>query len=532
MNSFNVIADPWIPVLKDDMTSLYSVRDVLKYAPDIKCIVSPGSLPSEECAIYRFLFALLTDAYQIENDDDILDIWESGAFDLEVFDEYVEGSGNVFDIFNEERPFMQCPVKTALEYGATPAAAAVLNWAQLSGNTETFFRLGGYPLAKTYEASQYLRVEEYVALLINITFMQSALTSGYATAVCDNQPPLWFMFNGRNLFDTLCLNLYPTEGDDTPMWRRQNFFWHPEEEPDGWLSLAFMPTRIVAPYPAGFRDNKIYQILFNGAFYQDQKIKKVYPEPKEAYDWWKGVEPYIITKRNTGKLKKDMREVEAWRGPTGIAWMHMAEFYGVKLDTATTTHPKVMQIYDKISDCEKAILERLPYKPTQSFYHFELPTQQTKAAQTIFRDFTTTEPWMYDKKKIELVNRFTSYTRAAMIELGKTLKQILHLPNATAENNTVKEMTNGWADRCAQYMYQEFIPKLQNVKSDDDGDMFIGNACDDIIRITKDVLRNIAAKDVFTKINQTNRLIAILNIKKNNMTKANQRERSKKNEKQ
>lgn len=114
MNSFNVIADPWIPVLKDDMTSLYSVRDVLKYAPDIKCIVSPGSLPSEEYAIYRFLFALLTDAYQIENDDDILDIWESGAFDLEVFDEYVEGSGNVFDIFNEERPFMPVPGKNCI----------------------------------------------------------------------------------------------------------------------------------------------------------------------------------------------------------------------------------------------------------------------------------------------------------------------------------------------------------------------------------------------------------------------------------
>ena len=118
-----------------------------------------------------------------------------------------------------------------------------------------------------------------------------------------------------------------------------------------------------------------------------------------------------------------------------------------------------------------------------------------------------------------------------MIELGKTLKQILHLPNATAENNTVKEIINGWADRCAQYMYQEFIPKLQNVKLDD-GDIFVENACDDIICITRDILRNIAVKDVFTKINQTNRLIAILNIKKNNMTKANQREGSGKNEKQ
>ena len=64
---------------------------------------------------------------------------------------------------------MQCGVKKALEYGAKPNSAAVLNWAQLSGNTETFFGLKNYPERKTYEEAQYLSVAEYIALIINVS---------------------------------------------------------------------------------------------------------------------------------------------------------------------------------------------------------------------------------------------------------------------------------------------------------------------------------------------------------------------------
>ena len=83
----------------------------------------------------------------------------------------------------------------------------------------------------------------------------------------------------------------------------------------------------------------------------------------------------------------------------------MAEFYGVKLDTVTTVRPKVMQMYESFSDKEKGIIKMLSYKPTQSFYHFELPTQQTKAAQEVFRDFAITEDWMYEDDKLKLINR-------------------------------------------------------------------------------------------------------------------------------
>lgn len=134
--------------MKDDMTSLYSVRDVLKYAPDIKCIVSPGSLPSEEYAIYRFLFALLTDAYQIENDDDILDIWEAEHLTWRCSMNMSKDRVMYLIFLMKNAHLCQCPVKTALEYGATPAAAAVLNWGAVKRQYGNFFQTWGLPIGK------------------------------------------------------------------------------------------------------------------------------------------------------------------------------------------------------------------------------------------------------------------------------------------------------------------------------------------------------------------------------------------------
>lgn len=511
MEAFNVITDPWIPVIKKDETrEVYGVRDVLKNAADIKRIISPGNLPSEEYAIYRFLFALLTDAYEIRSDEDIEEIYRSGEFDLDAFDEYVKRCGNVFNVFDEEHPFMQCGVKKALEYGAKPNSAAVLNWAQLSGNTETFFGLKNYPERKTYEESQYLSVAEYIALIINVTFMQSAITSGFPTAVCDNQPPLWFMFNGVTLFDTLCLNLYPTEDDDEPMWRRTDFLWYPEDEPEGWLSLAFLPSRIVAPCSDGIKDGKIYRLLYNGSFYRGNGPLKKYPEPKSFYDYWKSKEPYIVLRHNNlSKAKNGQRAIEAWKGPDGIAWMQMAEFYGVKLDTVTTVRPKAMQMYESFSDKEKGIIKMLSYKPTQSFYHFELPTQQTKASQEVFRDFAITEDWMYEEDKLKLINRYTSFTRFAMIALRQSLSRLLYPSGDEKNYDAVKEIINGWADRCAQYMYASILPGLQTLKREN-MEQYYENTAMTVIEFTKDTITSVIVRDIFTKINESNRLIGIL----------------------
>ena len=528
MEAFNIINDPWIPVIMENgERKLYSVRDTLKNAKNIKRISSPGSLPSEEYAIYRFLFALLTDAFQLQSDLDIEEIYQNGIFDLETFDQYITACGNVFNVFDEERPFMQCGVKQAREYGAKPENVAVLNWASLSGNTETFFGLRLFPTRKTYEESQYVSIPEYISLIINIAFMQSAITSGFPTAVCDNQPPLWFMFDGENLFDTLCLNMYPTDEEDDqepeddhnkPMWRRKNYLWYPKEEPDGWLALAFLPSRVVAPSVDGVQDGKVYKLLYNGLFYRGSSnpIVQSYPEPKSFYQYWMEKEPYIILRQNDpAKIKKGQRTVEAWRGPSGMAWMQMAEFYGVKLDSTTTIRPKAMQIFDQHSDREKGIIKRLPYKPKQSFYYFRLPTQSSGKGdmpardQKVFRDFTVTDDWMFDDDKLNLINQYTTFSRFAMITLGESLAELYYGDKTKKESSAVKEIVNGWADQCAQYLYNSIIPDMRTIEKAS-LNLYFEQAGEKVIDITQQTLRNLISRDMFYKIEISTKLIGKL----------------------
>lgn len=535
MEAFNVITDPWIPVIKKNETrEVYGVRDVLKNAADIKRIISPGNLPSEEYAIYRFLFALLTDAYEIRSDEDIEEIYRSGEFDLDAFDEYVERCGNVFNVFDEEHPFMQCGVKKALEYGAKPVSAATLSFGKPSGNTDTFFGLRGHfeskhdlnTKEKTYEELQYLSISEYIALVINVSFMHSTLTSGVLAAVCGNQPPLWFMFNGENLFDTTCLNLYPTDEDDVPMWRREDYLWNPKEEPEGWLALAFMSTRIIAPLREGVMEGKIFQYLSNFTMGRNAEIKDKYLTPDTFYDMWKRQEPYIVLKYNDpSKIKKKLRqhEIEAWKGPTGIAWMHMAEFYGVKLDTTKTRRPKVMQVFDHFSDKEKKIIQMLPYKPTQSFYHFTMYTQTHKEyVQEVYCDFPATEAWMYEDFKLGLVNDFTAYIRMAMNIIERRLKNPPYKSSQSSEKKEIpegmgmgpqlaKEVVSSWTDECEQYMFNVLIPHMEKIEQTNVQDYYEKSVLA-VINITKNMLNNIIIRDAFLKMDVSNQLLGELKV--------------------
>lgn len=187
----------------------------------------------------------------------------------------------------------------------------------------------------------------------------------------------------------------------------------------------------------------------------------------------------------------------------------MAEFYGVKLDTVTTVRPKVMQMYESFSDKEKGIIKMLSYKPTQSFYHFELPTQQTKAAQEVFRDFAITEDWMYEDDKLKLINRYTSFTRLAMIALRQSLSRLLYPSGDEKDYDAVKEILNGWADRCAQYMYASLLPGLQSLKQENE-EQYYENAAMTVIGYTRETMNSVIVRDIFTKINESNRLIGIL----------------------
>ena len=498
MASFNVITDKWIPTIMIDGTKkVFGIRDLLQNAKNIKRITSPGNLPSEEYAIYRFLFAFITDAYKIRSDQEIEKIYKSGEFDMNAFDQYVEDAGSIFDVFDEEHPFMQCGIEDAVAYGAKPKSAASFSWGALSGRTETFFGSRDLPVTSTYEAAQSLSIPEYISLCINITFMQSAKTSGFPAAVCDNQPPLWVRLNGRTLFDTLCLNLYPTTENDIPLWRRDEFLWQPTEAPTGWLSLAFLPTRIIAPYEDGLKNGRFYEVLLNECFYRKNSMLTFYKEPRTFYDWWLAKEPYVIVYHNESPKRKDtQREVSAWRGPSSSEWMHMVEFYGAKLDNAWMERPRIMEEYE--GNEEKGLIKLLPYRPTQVFYKFDLPTQQKKANQEVFDDFPEIDDWMFDDSKLSVIQRYTAFVRYAMTCVSDAIRTMLYPSAVNTETTAVDDYVNNWASGLSDYLYQTLIPDLKDINEENEKE-HLTKACDAALKHTRETLRSIHTRDAFVK---------------------------------
>ena len=143
-----------------------------------------------------------------------------------------------------------------------------------------------------------------------------------------------------------------------------------------------MPTRIIAPNEEGVKDDRIYEVLLNSCFYRGNSVLETY-KPASLYDWWLVREPYVVICHNDSpKRPSGVPAVTAWRGPAGIEWMHMAEFYGVQYETRRMERPRIMMAYEE--KAEKHLIKILPYKPTQVFYRAELPTQKPVAANEYF----------------------------------------------------------------------------------------------------------------------------------------------------
>ena len=107
--SFNVLNDPWIPVVaQDGERSLLGIRETLRRAPELKeiSVVSP----LEEFSVYRFLSVFLMDALRPKRSSTIKKLLRQGSFDMEQIEAYIslcEEEGVSFDLFDEQRPFMQ-----------------------------------------------------------------------------------------------------------------------------------------------------------------------------------------------------------------------------------------------------------------------------------------------------------------------------------------------------------------------------------------------------------------------------------------
>ena len=110
--SFNLVDKPWVRIRDEEgETREVSLTELFEQAPHIKCLAN--DLPTQDFAILRVLLAILQRSISstLDEDDDPAEVWGDlwNASELPVAEvrDYLSEWHDSFDLFDEQRPFMQ-----------------------------------------------------------------------------------------------------------------------------------------------------------------------------------------------------------------------------------------------------------------------------------------------------------------------------------------------------------------------------------------------------------------------------------------
>ncbi len=301
--SFNVLDDPWIPVITAEAAEeLLGIRQVLFRAHELREISSTS--PLEEYSMYRFLGLFLMDALRPERESDIEDLLDGESFDREVIEDYItlcRSEGVSFDLFDEKRPFLQSPRDDTLD--GEPKAISVLDCTRPSGNNHTHFLH-----ASAEEERQ--SPDRSLRLLLAAYLFSTVGAQGYPSGVY-GAPPYFGIVTGRNLYETLINVLLPVESIGIPfdsppvLWRRtEPVFPKREVGATSWLQGMLFPCRRISLLPD-----------------EDGYVSGVYLSQGENFvnkESWR--DPYVTYRRNeTGFFPmRPSSERAVWRNFSDI----------------------------------------------------------------------------------------------------------------------------------------------------------------------------------------------------------------------
>ena len=246
--AFNVLEQAWIPVLTlEGKEETLGIRETILRAQELREITSAS--PLEEYSLYRFLGLFLMDMLRPESESAIENLLDEGCFDEEAMEDYIalcQEEGVSFDLFDEERPFLQS--KYDPKYDSDPKPVSILDVTRANGNNHSHFdhgeqRSSGLPPAKA------------ARLLLSTYLFCTAAAQGYPSGV-NASPPYFGVIQGNNLFETLVFTLLPTDQigidfDSPPvLWRRADPII-PKKEigKTSWLQGMLFPTRRIHLIP-------------------------------------------------------------------------------------------------------------------------------------------------------------------------------------------------------------------------------------------------------------------------------------------
>lgn len=306
--SFNVLNEPWIPVVaQDGERLLLGIRETLRRAPELKeiSVVSP----LEEFSIYRFLSVFLMDALRPEDRDNIEELLDEGSFDMEQIEEYIslcESEGVSFDLFHEKRPFMQSAYVKEWDKEAKPVS--VIDCSLPSGNNHLHFE---HRCAQDH----YLYFSDVFPKLLAANLFAINGGKGYQPSISSDRGknPYMVLICGANLFQTLCYMLLPTSEHDYDEEKAGGWMYIPQikdnEIPDtSFLRMMLYPVRSILLKPGESQD-----VISETYYCSGYKLpeKGIWREPNAAYQ-------KILVKEDGESLEKWIsvspnQDVAPWR---------------------------------------------------------------------------------------------------------------------------------------------------------------------------------------------------------------------------
>ena len=337
---FDVMENKWIPVVttKNEYL-LMGVRDCLVHAHEIKCLRDVSHINILNYCSYSFLIDIAQDIFRPTDQDDIAGLYRHGSFDEEKIDKYIkncEKSGVSFDIFDDERPFLQCPRAQLNDYDFDAKkhlkSVATLGYEYESGNNALFRHRSNLPDYDEYakaakmegtesyplgvdlaELSGSVPVEntvsmdmtKYVMALIYMAFASQATGRGCSASVStagqSGYHPIFVLNEGNTLFETLVGSM-GTCSEETyekavPMWRWENYTPDintlKELGPDGYMAYSYYPTKCIYPADSGERVKAVYNKSID--------FKEMGVAPKALFSEWVLGYPRIIKEHRENK---------------------------------------------------------------------------------------------------------------------------------------------------------------------------------------------------------------------------------------
>lgn len=205
---FNVLNDAWIPARANKTCRNYSIRELIEHAHELDEVTD--SQPLVELGLYRFLVAFISDALRLQDIGDKEDLLKEGRFNMDLIEEYIskcEDEGVSFDIFDPKNPFCQEPPreKKNIDY------VTKLQLLPPEGNSF---------MNPDISQQRTMKPDEAIRRIVSIPLFPPG-GSGYGS--CISRTNCFFLVKGRNLFETLVLNIVPEDDFETgygvPYWR-------------------------------------------------------------------------------------------------------------------------------------------------------------------------------------------------------------------------------------------------------------------------------------------------------------------------